>query len=658
VPRPSQTPVPAAAALPRALPAAWFFAGVLLLLLLAYGPALSGTLLWDDAGHVTRPDLRPLAGLGRIWSEPGATQQYYPVLHTAFWLEHRLWGDATVGYHVLNVALHALAATQFLIVLRRLAVPGATLAALLFAFHPVGVESVAWIAEQKNTLSLVFYLGAALAYLRFDARRRWPAYALALFLFLLGLLTKTVTATLPAALLVVFWWRRGRLDGWRDVLPLLPWFALGATGGLFTAHLERVQIGAEGADFALGLADRCVLAGRVFWFYLGSFAWPSSLLFVYPRWAVDASVAGQWTGLVAAAGLFGFLLHRSRRQRGPLAAALLFAGALFPVLGFFNVYPFVFSYVADHFQYLACLPPCALAGAGLAAVGARLPRGAALGLAGLLLAALGGLTWRQSAMYRDVFTLFETTLARNPAAWMAHHNLALALGAAGRVEEALPHFEAVLRLRPGHAAAENNLGNALVRLGRPAEAIPHLERALQLHPAYAAAQDNLGSAYLALERLPESRAHFEQALQLDPANAVTHRNLGVVLAMDDRIPGAIAHFAEAARLDPRYADAELNWAVGLMVSGHFDEAIPHFERAVALDPASIDTRNTYGQALLQHRRFAAALVQFEAALPLNPDQAAAHMNLALALRELGRRDDASRHYTEALRLNPALGRQP
>ncbi len=259
MPRPPKSPTAPAAVPAPDRTAGWYFAGLLLLMLLAYWPALSGGLLWDDNGHVTRRDLQSLAGLGRIWFEIGATQQYYPVLHSAFWLEHRWWGDSVLGYHLVNVVQHALAAGLFGLLLRRLAVPGAWLAALLFALHPVCVESVAWISDRKNTLSLVFYLAAALAYLRFDERRHARGYALASILFLLGLLTKTVTATLPAALLVVFWWRRGRLEWRRDVLPLLPWFALGAVAGLFTAHFERTLIGAEGADFNLGWADRCVL---------------------------------------------------------------------------------------------------------------------------------------------------------------------------------------------------------------------------------------------------------------------------------------------------------------------------------------------------------------------------------------------------------------
>src|SRR5580692_4775719 len=181
----------------------------------AYWPALMGGLIWDDDGHVTRPDLRPLHGLRRIWFEPGATQQYYPLLHSAFWAEHRLWGDSVLGYHLLNAGLHAGAAWLLLAVLRVLSFPAPRLAAAIFALHPVCVESVAWISEQKNTLSAVLYLLSALAFLRFDATRRRPLYSWALGLFVLALLTKTVTATLPAALLVVLWWKRGKLS-WKE----------------------------------------------------------------------------------------------------------------------------------------------------------------------------------------------------------------------------------------------------------------------------------------------------------------------------------------------------------------------------------------------------------------------------------------------------------
>ena len=381
---------------------------------LAYLPALRGGFLWDDDAHVTKAALRSLRGLAQIWFTVGATQQYYPVLHTAFWIEHRLWGDAVLGYHLVNVLGHATAAFLLVLILRRVErigpakvepvgpnAPGATrstfvastrsildiplLAGLIFALHPVSVESVAWISEQKNTLSTVFYLLAALVYFRWregrmdaetkvgtggppvragretstertDGRAARPSlYLLALFCFVLAVLSKSVTATLPAALLVVLWWRRGAISWKADVRPLLPWFVFGAAVGLFTAWVERAYIGAQGSDFNLSLVERCLLAGRVVCFYLGRLIWPTNLVFIYPRWTVDASAAWQYSfplGLLAA--IAALWLGR-RRGRGPLAAALFFVGTLFPVLGFVNVYPFIFSFVADHFQYLAAM---------------------------------------------------------------------------------------------------------------------------------------------------------------------------------------------------------------------------------------------------------------------------------------------------------------
>lgn len=611
---PRSSPAPAA----TGMPTAGWFALFFLAALVVYHPALHGGFIWDDDGHVTRADLRSIGGLYRIWFEPGATQQYYPLLHSAFWLEHKLWGDAVLGYHLVNVLLHASAATLFGALLRRLAVPGAWFAAVLFLLHPVCVESVAWISEQKNTLSLVLYLGAAIACLRFDRDRTFRSYALASIVFLLALLTKTVTATLPAALLVVFWWQRGRLDWRRDALPLLPWFALGALGGLFTAHFERKLMGAEGADFTLNLLERALLAGRIFWFYIGKIAWPADLTFIYPRWTVDSAVWWQWLFTAAALVLVGGLAWWQRRSRGPLAVALLFGGSLFPVLGFVNVYPFLFSYVADHFQYLASLAVFAFAGAGLA----RLPRGASLVATASLALVYGTLTWRQAGMYRDEITLYETTLRRNPACWMAHNNLAIVLVETSRTEEALPHYEAALRLRPEYAVGEHNYGFALNRLGRHAAAIPHLERALALKPDYASAHNELGAALMLTGRTEEGLVHFEQAVRLDPRLGPAHRNLGLALAGGGRVAEALPHFTAAMELMPRDFEARLQLAMALSETKRFNEAVTQLEKALELEPGS----------------------------------GPAHYQLAFVYRSLGRVAEADAHHREALRLDPSLGR--
>lgn len=621
------------ASLPATVPAVAWGALLFAVALLAYGPALTGGLLWDDDGHVTAPALRSWSGLSRIWFEPGATQQYYPLLHSAFWLEHRLWGDAPAGYHLVNVLQHALAATLFGALLRRLALPGAWLAALVFLLHPVCVESVAWISEQKNTLSTSLYLAAALAWLRFEEDRRPARYLVAMLWFVAALLAKTVTASLPAALLVIAWWRRGRLDWRADVRPLLPWLILGGCAGLGTAWFEAAQIGAAGEDFLLGPVERVLLAGRVAWFYLGKLLWPAGLAFFYPRWEIDATAWWQWLFPLAALAALGAGLWWSRRDRSPLAAALLFGGTLFPVLGFVNVYPFVFSYVADHFQYLASLGMIAF----LVAAATRgfhrlnLPGWsgpvAALGL----LAILGHLTWRQSGLYRDVFSLYETTLSRSPSSWVAHLNLGTALDDAGRPDEAEVHLRRALELKPDFPETLNSLASVLNQLGRPAEACPLAERALELRPRFAAAHNTLGVALMALGRPAKGIASFQRALALTPDAALTHVNLAWALAEAGRGAESLSEFAAAQRRHPAEPDVEFKWGLTLARQGRLSEAVPHFTRAVDLSPETPEMRFALGSALLQLQRPQEAIAQFEEVLRLDP----AHAGAQQALESLG-----------------------
>ena len=313
---------------------------------------------------------------------------------------------------------------------------------------------------------------------------------------MLGLLSKTVTATLPGALLVVFWWKRGRLTWQRDVLPLMPFFVLGAAAGLFTAWVERKLIGAEGAAFDLTFIDRFLIAGRVIWFYLGKLFWPANLIFMYPRWNINQDVWWQYLFPAAALLLATALWVLRRRWRGPLAGMLFFVGTLFPVLGFFNVYPFIYSFVADHFQYLASLGVIALVSAGIGLLLERRafwPRIGGCILCLALLSTLASLTWRQSRMYFDVKMLYQTTIEKNPNCWMAYNNLGLILDNMGQSQEAIEHYRQALAIKPDYAPAHNNWGVVLVRTGQIQEAIEHYKRALQLDPNYSMAYNNLGS---------------------------------------------------------------------------------------------------------------------------------------------------------------------
>jgi tetratricopeptide (TPR) repeat protein len=653
---------PRAPSVPRA--SLWWTAALILGLSLAcYWPALRGGLIWDDDAHVTKPELRSAAGLWQIWSNPRATQQYYPLLHSAFWVEHRLWGDATLGYHLASVLEHAAAALLLVLILQRLRAPGARLAGVVFAVHPVCVESVAWISEQKNTLSLVFYLLAALAYLGFDGARGRPGaarlYLLSSLLFVLALLTKTVTATLPAALLVIFWWQRGRVDWRRDVRPLVPWFALAAASGAFTSWVERTLIGSQGAAFDLTLAERCLLAGRVVWFYLGKLLWPAHLVFIYPRWDARSDAPG-WTGYLVAALLVTAALWLLRgRMRGPLAAWLFFAGSLFPALGFFNVYPFLFSYVADHFQYLASMGLFAAFAAGIVprfdGAGANL-RAAGLGLAGALVALLVILSNAQSQAYADARTLYTATLEGNPQCWMAHNNLGTWYKDHGDPKQAAAHYQEALRLKKDYAQAHNNLGLWCEENGDTDGAIAHFREAIRLKPGFPEAHNNLGSLLGRMPgRLDEAVSEFREALRIVPEFALAHSNLGTALL---KTPGhrneAIAQFEEAIRLEPGFAPAHASLGDALSASPErLDDAVAQFEESLRLDPANAEVHNNLGLALNAQGRVPEAIEHYEEALRLRPGFAEIRLNIAIACLGAGNRMEAARQLEEYLQVRPA-----
>jgi protein O-mannosyl-transferase len=636
---------------------AWI-AGALLLVVTfaAYAPAWRGGLLWDDDKHVTVPELRSFHGLTRIWTELGATQQYYPLAHSAFWIEHRLFGDATPGYHLVNIGLHALSAFLLLVILRRLAVRGALLAAAIFALHPVQVESVAWISELKNTLSGVFFLLAALLYLRFDDERDRRTYAAALGVFVLALLTKSVTATLPGALLVLCWWRRGRLDWRRDVVPTVPFFVVGAAAGLFTAWVERTYIGAAGAEFHLSPIDHVLVAGRAIWFYLAKIVWPHPLVFQYPRWTIDPAVAWQYAFPIAAVALVGACWWFRRRTRAPLAAVLMFAGLLFPVLGFVNVYPFRFSFVADHFQYLAMIPivvPFSACATTLAhcrfAAGHAMPLAPALLLTGSLAAA----TWAQAHDYADAVTSYRAILARNPSSWLAHANLGALLRPTAP-EEALTHLTEAVRLNPGGELGHYNLANLFQQTGRFDEAVREYRETIRLSPHMALAHYNLGNTLLEMERMKEAEAAYVDALRDDPGLALAHSGLCRVLQATNRPADAVRECQAAVRLQPDLSVLHYDVAGVLQSQDRLDESAAEYKAAVALRPDSVEAQNDLGAVLRQMGHFDEARTHYEAAVALSPDVAVVRVGLCGALQMLGRLDEAARECEAAVRLQPDL----
>jgi len=343
--------------------------------------------------------------------------------------------------------------------------------------------------------------------------------------------------------------------------------------------------------------QRGLLAGRISWFYFSKLIWPVDLTFIYPRWTVDSTVGWQYLfplGIVAV--LAGAWLSR-RRNRGPLAAVLFFIGSLFPALGFLNVYPFIFSFVADHFQYLASLGLITLLAAGLTTALPRVPvawRGAARAVPFVLVGALGMLTWRQSRMYRDALTLYQTTLERNPSCWMAHNNLGNVLRTAGRNEEAIAHFQQALQLKPDSYQTHYSLAQVLREENRLPEAIAHYRQAVALEPKSVEARNNLAIVLEKNRQLPEAAAVLEEALRVNPAFSGTHYNLARILEGMGRLQEAIAHYKEALKLKPDYTDARNNLGIALGRTGRMEEAIAQFEAAVRSDPASASSHYQSG----------------------------------------------------------------
>jgi protein O-mannosyl-transferase len=647
----------------------WFWGGLLVLLVaIVYSPVRDNGYIWDDDSHViTNVTLRTGQGLHDMWLRWGAIPQYYPLTHTALWIEYQLWGLQPRGYHIVNVVLHATAVVLLWRVLLRLAVPGAWLIAAIFAVHPVCVESVAWISEQKNVLSCALALGSILMYLRYsppeqpaDAARPnqgWD-YELALGLFVAALLSKTVTAVVPALLLCIYWWKRGRITR-REFGDMAPMFVFGAVLGCVTVWLELSFVGAEGAEWDLSLIDRLLVAGRALWFYAGKVVWPHPLVFFYPRWEIDAHDGRQYAYPIAALATLAILWRaRNRIGRGPLAAVLMFAIALAPALGFLNVYPFRYSFVADHFQYHALMVLAALvvaAGATLldwARIRSRWV-GIALGVAVLL--PLAVIAHRETYVFRDYVSLYSDVLEKNPRSWIAHINLADHLVQHGQTEEARPHYAEGLELLTSTNWRRGNLARAFEITGQLEEGIAQLSRDLAgdlTDRERAETFRRLGDILVLDNRTDEAIEQFQKSLEIEPQNAPTLANYGIVLADKGDYEKAVEKLQESLDMAPNNVRAQSRLGMSLRKLGKANEAIEALARAVQLNPNDGKTREELAIAFLMVDDQAGAVSQIQQALALDRRSSNAHNLLGTMLAQQGNFDTAIKAFELALELDP------
>jgi protein O-mannosyl-transferase len=665
------------------IPALWGLAAAAALALavfVAYLPSIGGGFIWDDELLVTKNTLVMASGNPyRIWCTTDPID-YWPMTNTAFWLEWRLWEMHPAGYHVTNLVLHIAGSLLIWAILRRLSIPGAFFAALIFALHPVNVESVAWIAQRKNTLSMLFFLLAMLWYLKTEisAATAKPAatdphsttlkpakpaahylrsadrfslwYLPSFSAFALAMLSKGSVVVLPFLLLGIIWWLRPLK--WRDVVRIAPFVAFGAVMTYVNVWFQKSDVGETIRN--AGMLERLLGAGGIVWFYLYKAILPLNLIFIYPQWNVQADSLVWWLPLLSAVVVTVVLwLYRRTWGRPLLFAWGFFCVALLPVMGLVDVYFMKYSLVADHYEYIALAGVVALATAGWR-TWQKLSKGHMLWSANVtpvvVALALASLTWRQSASFQNAMTLYQTTLEKNPDCWMAHNNLGLILADMGREQDAVEHYRKSISLNPGNAEAYNNLGLMLSNEGRLPEAIEEYGKALHYKHDFAEAHNNLGGALLKAGRVSDAIQQCERALALKPAYPEALNNLGEAMFQTGRYEEAAKRYRQALDLRPDLSETHYNLGVLLLETGRTAEAVDHLQLSLKLRPDFPLAHNNLGTALLRAGRIEEAIGHYKQALKLKPDYISACANLASACTQANRTDEAITYAKTGLNL--------
>jgi protein O-mannosyl-transferase len=650
---------------------------IVLAVFFAYLPSINGGFILDDDALLTKnaligsPD-----GLRQFWCTAKA-EDYWPVTNSSLWIEWRLWGMKPTGYHVTNLTLHIIEAILIWILLRKLSIPGAFLAAIIFAVHPVNVESVAWISQRKNMMAMLFFLLSILWYLRFDGLARrptfgrcplaakqstahcppstshyFPWYWLSLAAFVLAMLSKGSVVVLPVLLLGIIWWLRPLTS--RDLIRTAPFLLLAvALTGVniwFQTHGKAIEFRDA------GFLERLLGAGGVLWFYLYKALLPLDLVFVYPQWHIEAGNPMWWLPLFAALAVTAvFWRYRASWSRPFLFAWGFFCVALGPVMGFKDVGFMKYSLVADHYQHIAIIGLIALVSAGWIAW-RSLTRGkagwAATAVAIATAAALIGLTWRQNMLYSGEITLYQATLEKNQNCWLAHNNLGIALVEAGNPRDAFDHYRQALLLRPGFHETLYNMGNAYRITSKNEQAIECYRQALEQKPDFIEAHINLGITLVQAGRPNEAIQHYQKTLGINADQPDAELYLGNAFKELGQNQQAIEHYRQALFLKPDYIEAQNDLGALLAQTGQVSEAMEHYLQALAIDPNSSETHYNLGNALYQSGRTKEAIDHYQIALALKPDYFEAHNNLGAALIKAGRPQEAIIHYKQGLRLKP------
>ena len=645
----------------NALPLFAFLAAIFVF----YFPALSGEFIWDDVLFSEEKTIHDWSSLWDIWfapSEIAGEGHYWPITYTTFWLEHKLFGLNPLGYHIVNCTLYFINVVLIWRLLLRLEVPGAWAISMIFTVHPLHVESVAWLIERKDLLSALFYLGAVHVWLRFRESSSLKTYALALGLYALGMLSKSIAVTLPAALLVLLWWKQERVSA-QDIMRLLPFFIVGfaITLGDYLFYVSRE----EQLNITFSFLERILIAAQALWFYVGKLLWPTNLMVIYPHWDVSVEDLISWLFMVAAVGVLALLWgYRHRIGKGPLAGVAFFVITLLPIFGFVDHKYMQFSFVADRYQYLAGLGLIAVVvGGAVHAIQLHITsfKPVVIGAFTVMVVGLGVLTWHQAAIYQDGVTFFRHIIAHNPTARDAHHNLGNVLFKKKRYEDALEVLQEALEQNPDSPALTHMaIADSYHKLGQHAKAMEWIERARTLTSA-SFSQDKLSKlsvkVLLALGRTEEAEQHLLQAAWDSDSYHEVWRllNLLQMSAKQGDVAQTSAYLQHILELAEGNLETLLVTADILREQKQYAEAIEIYKRMLAIDLNFDKAHAGMGDALFRLGRYEEAIESLERSVELTPISSSATAPFLLmgqAASKLGRSADAAQYYERAIEIDP------
>ena len=553
---------------------------LILCAVIAYLPAIGAGFVWDDDLLLTaNPQMESGQGLKEIWL--GKTVDYQPLTFTIFWLEKAAWGDGPVGYHVISILLHAVAAVLLWRILSILRIPGSWLAALLFVIHPINVASVAWIAELKNTLSAAFFFGSILAFLSSLKWNDTKLYLLSIALFALAGLSKGAVVIMPVVLGGCLVWTNKKITR-EDLVRITPLVFIAIVISLLTIRYQSSAL-----DYGLASASlpfRIARAGMILWLYLREILFPINLSPMLAQWQPNVYSALVYLPHLLVVALLGvFFWKRHSWGRPFLFASSYYFWMLLPVLGFVWMALQQETPCADWWQYLAAPGIFAGIAAGFVTVSkgaSRKTRRRLYVLACVVLAVLTVQTWRRCTIYQSMETYCRAVLDENPHVWALQTNLGVTLAARGEFEQAIACHRQALRDNPRFMQAHNNLGNALSATRNWREAETEFVRALQLSPSNAVVLGNLSDNYFRAGKTGEALVADANAIKADRYNPRRYVEFGVKLAANQQFEQAVVCFKNALVLNPRDIVTQIKLVQALMAAGHGEDAFVASKQAM------------------------------------------------------------------------------